>query len=77
MQAATITLTNTTIQTAHREPMAWMRRIAMSLRERCSRLTMDPRTRYLSDATDACDLEMRISAWDEQQARAAMFSRLL
>lgn len=49
-------------------------RVASALREALALSGMHPRTRYLSQARDHVELEQRMRAWEECEARnSAMF----
>jgi hypothetical protein len=56
---------------ADRHWTALLRRVA-AVRRRWSTLWLDPRTRYLSAATDHVDLERRLLAYDEYVRRTAL-----
>lgn len=49
----------------HAKAMA--RRIGAALRHTCRRSLHDPRSAYLSQATNHVDLERRLRAWDDHQ----------
>lgn len=75
----TITFQRPAIETAAvaDAPLPMLRRFGAALRQRMRRFAMDPRTRYLSDACDHVDLENRMSAWQANEDRAAMFGRMI
>ena len=72
----TITFQRPAIEAVAESPLPMLRRLGAALRNVMRRCVMDPRTRYLSDATDHVDLESRMRAWETYEDRAAAFGRM-